>query len=265
MKKITVLFITIALVFLISAGCAEKKEGELKEVQDPAGAQEEQAPGLTRPKVALVIDDWGYSLRPVPLAWEIEQPLTFSVLPDLTYSKDIAEAAHRRGYAVILHLPMESYSNDAQEQRLIRTDMPADEINALLDDFLKSVPFAGGVSNHQGSKATEDTKLLMVVFSYLKDKGYYFLDSLVTPDSKAEEAAAAANIGFISRSVFLDNNKDYEYIKGQFEELVAIARVKGYAVGIAHCHPESLKALKKLTAETEDEVDFVYLPELLSK
>ena len=40
----------------------------------------------------------------------IKQPITFSVLPLQRYSKWTAEEAHRRGYDVILHIPMEAIS-----------------------------------------------------------------------------------------------------------------------------------------------------------
>ncbi|NQV04511.1 MAG: hypothetical protein HQ532_03335 [Candidatus Omnitrophica bacterium] len=47
----------------------------------------------SRPKglVAFVIDDWGYNKRNIDLALEIDRPLTISILPNLRYSKYVAE------------------------------------------------------------------------------------------------------------------------------------------------------------------------------
>jgi len=60
-----------------------------------------KAPGKPRPeaRVAFVIDDWGYSLNNIDALFQIQRPITLSILPHLRYSKEISEkgAHNQRG------------------------------------------------------------------------------------------------------------------------------------------------------------------------
>ena len=60
-----------------------------------------------RPRIAIIVDDIGMSKGPIDKLVELPAPVTFSVLPDLPYSKYAAEAARKKGWDVMLHLPME--------------------------------------------------------------------------------------------------------------------------------------------------------------
>ena len=55
----------------------------------------------------------------------------------------------------------------------------------------------------------------------------------------------------IRRDVFLDHERDAESILTQFRLLVAKAKVKGNAVGIAHPYPETLTVLETVLHRLE--------------
>jgi len=63
---------------------------------------------VRRPRLAIVIDDLGNDRAQADALFRVSYPLTLSVLPHLSSSTEIAEEAHRRGYEVLLHLPMAS-------------------------------------------------------------------------------------------------------------------------------------------------------------
>ena len=123
--------------------------------------------------VAFVIDDWGYNRKNIDLVFQIERPLTISILPNLHYSKAIAEAVKENSemYSVILHLPLESDSNSAAEVNTIKCNMEEDEIVSILQEDIEGVPGIIGVSSHQGSKATEDKRVMSIVLRELKKIG----------------------------------------------------------------------------------------------
>jgi polysaccharide deacetylase 2 family uncharacterized protein YibQ len=50
----------------------------------------------------------------------------------------------------------------------------------------------------------------------------------------------------VSRSVFLDNRRDEDYIRAQFSKLVAKAEKRGKAVAIGHPYPETIAVLKEI-------------------
>ena len=112
------------------------------------------AKGLTR--VAIVLDDWGYNDYNFKGAVSIGRPITLAVLPDLGYSKYIAEEAGKNKAEVILHLPLEAHDRRKRpEKETIRTSMARTQVINTVRKKLSAVPGIKGVSNHMGSKATE--------------------------------------------------------------------------------------------------------------
>jgi polysaccharide deacetylase 2 family uncharacterized protein YibQ len=226
-----------------------------------------RGPAAAAPRIAIVLDDFGYNNKNVNAVFNIQAPVTFSILPHHPYSKRIAELAHQKAYEAVLHLPLEPYETDKSikpEKVTIMSAMKSQEVVAALAEMLKTVPYAKGASNHQGSKATENYELMKVIFTDLKQRHMYFLDSLVTSKSVCKKLARETGIGFGRRDVFLDNKEDFEYIKGQFTQLVKRAKRAGSAIGIGHDRPKTVEALAVLMPEAEKEgVKFVFLSELI--
>lgn len=199
-----------------------------------------------RGKIAIVLDDWGYSLRHVPILNSLRAPVTVAVLPNLPHSARVAQEARSHGHEVILHMPMQPVdSREPREAGTILTTMREQEIRRLLGEALKSVPGAQGVSNHQGSKATADRQVMTAVLQELKRKQLFFLDSLVTQESVCREVAGRTGVAFAQRSVFLDKEESEGAIRERLLELASAAREGGEAVGIGHDRPAMMAALEK--------------------
>jgi len=228
----------------------------------------------SRPKglVAFVIDDWGYNKRNIDLALEIDRPLTISILPNLRYSKYVAEefAKANNAYDIILHLPLESKSNRAVERGTIRSNMEQEMIATILEDGIDAVPGLIGVSNHQGSKATEDERVMKIVLGELKKRELFFLDSRTTSKSVCADIARDIRLRFTRRDVFLDltdqtDLDDFEsYIRGQVRELASVALKQGRAIGVGHNKKITLKVLKDIIPDIEKKgIKIVPLKELV--
>lgn len=226
-------------------------------------------PEITIPikgRIAIVIDDFGYNKNDLSIIDQLKYPITTAILPNLPYSKEMANQLHRRGFEIILHLPMQPHGPQAQEKNTIMTSMDDSSIKNILDRDLGAISFAKGVNNHMGSLATEDPRVMGDVFKELNERHLYFLDSYVTPKTVCSSKAREMNIGFAQRDVFLDNQEDPEYIKGQVYKLRDIAREQGYAIGIGHDRKNTLEVLSKVMPELEKEgYKFVTLSELVRK
>lgn len=227
----------------------------------------QKIPKLTKAikaKIAVVIDDLGYNSNNLGIMEDIKYPMTFSVLPGLNYSETLARELHRRGFEIILHLPMEPYEKSNMENNTILTSMDETKIKGIIDTDLVSVPYAKGVSNHMGSKVTEDSRTMSIIFNELENRHLYFLDSLVTAKSIGQELADKLNVKFAKRDVFLDNIQDAEYIRQQIQQLKIKARHKGEAIGIGHDRKITLEILKEAMPELEKEgYKFVLVSELV--
>lgn len=204
-------------------------------------------PVVHKPRIAIIVDDNGYNANDCRFLQGIDQPVTISVLPELKFSATTATCARQDGKEVMLHLPMEPHDNRQKypEHYIIKTSMPAEEVVAMIDRALSSVPYVSGINNHMGSKATENARLMSVLFTQMKKHNLFFVDSRVTAKTICRYLAKERNLPFSERDVFLDNQNDRDYIEGQFRQLAQIARKKGYAIGIGHARPLTWEIIKE--------------------
>ena len=218
-------------------------------------------------KIAIVIDDLGYNTNNLELICDIKIPLTISILPNLLYSRQIALDVDRCGHEVILHLPLEPYKKDAPlEANTICLDMPEDVVREKLDISIKSIPTAKGISNHMGSRVTENEEMISLIFRELERRKLYFLDSLVTDKSVCKRIANRTKTGFAKRDIYLDNKNEDAYIRNQLQFLVEKAKREGSSIGIGHDGDLTIKILSEEMPRLKDEgVEFVFVSELIEK
>lgn len=215
-------------------------------------------------KIAIVIDDFGYNLNNLELLKTIKGPLTVSVLPNLGYSQVVAEKLHALGFEVILHLPLEPKEKYRLEKDTILTGMKEEKIKGIINRALEGIPFVRGVSNHMGSRATEDEQTMGTVLKELKKRRLYFLDSLVTQASVGRSTSRKIGLGFAQRDIFLDNQQDAGYIKEQLNKLKARAERLGQAIGIGHDRKITIEVLKEVIPEFKKQgFKFVYVSDLV--
>ncbi|MBI5559773.1 MAG: divergent polysaccharide deacetylase family protein [Deltaproteobacteria bacterium] len=262
-------FTVALLVFILGIAAVVFFEGYFKvrkppvERPSPREARPREVPSL--PRVAIVIDDMGGDMGRL---WEITaagSTITVSVLPHLRYSREVAQEAHRKGLEVLLHLPMEPMDSSINNpgKGALTVGMSEGEVRARLKDDIRAVPHIDGVNNHMGSLFTENEMLMKEVVGVLKERGLFFLESRTTPRSVALRVARESGIRTVERNIFLDNRRDRSYIKGQFEELFAIAKKKGRAVAIGHPYPETLEVLKEVMGDIKKQgVEVVRVSEL---
>ena len=203
-------------------------------------------------RLAIIIDDLGSDRAAADAVFALGYPLTVSVLPNHEHSMDTAKEAHRRGFQVMLHLPMQSVTNETPEAQELHPGMPAPEVAALLDQFLQNVPDAAGVSNHQGSQATADTALMDELMPVLRDRQLFYVDSRTTAATVAYDTAQGFGVRSAFRNVpFLDDVAEVAAVRKQLELALRGAREKGEAVAIGHPHPATLQALREVLPQAK--------------
>ena len=204
-----------------------------------------------RPRLAIVIDDLGNDRAQADALFQLSYPLTLSVLPHLPDSAEIAEEAHRRGYQVMLHLPMASTAGEKDEPVELLPGMDANTVGKTFAAMLETVPYAAGVNNHEGSLGTSDRTLMNELMPLLHQHKLFFIDSRTTAATVAETAAHSAGVPAASRNVFLDDEQSPGAIRKQYALALRDAREKGSALAIGHPHPETLQVLTEMLPEAE--------------
>ncbi|MDH3214828.1 MAG: divergent polysaccharide deacetylase family protein [Candidatus Krumholzibacteria bacterium] len=219
----------------------------------------------TVPKLALVIDDFGYSKADVVEAFfEMDLPLTISVIPSLPRTRYAIERAKSSGKQAILHLPMEAEDHQAQEG-VILTTMDDDRIRGMVDRYLKETSGVVGVNNHQGSLATRDPRVMETVIRVIKQQGLFFLDSLTSAESIAYNTARNLGVPTAKNDLFLDDDtEDPLVVEDRLLRLVALAKQRGWAVGIGHPKSWTYEAISRNEQVLKESgVDLVFVSEIM--
>lgn len=217
-------------------------------------------------RAAIVIDDMGRDLNAAHQLLRQPYPLTFSILPDLPHSAETARQAHAAGRAVMLHLPMEPEPGSGARtgQGGITVGMQGDAVARIIHSDLASVPFAEGVNNHMGSRATADAALMREVMRILAARGLYFVDSRTTAETSALNVARRMGLAAFYRSVFLDDTESVAYTLQQLRTFRQVIEVQGVALAIGHPHPTTIEALAKFLPEFErDDIQLIPVSQLV--
>jgi hypothetical protein len=217
------------------------------------------------PRVAIIIDDLGYDRKIAEKLSNLDAVLTFSILPHSPYQKDIARLSQGKGFDTILHLPMEpiEYPSVNPGPGTLLTSMTPDQLLHQLEIDLDAVPFIKGVNNHMGSRMTAESSQMYQIFSILKKRGLFFVDSRTTGNTLCRPSARLFQIPFAQRDIFLDHKQDKEFIRRQIKKLVQIAKHNGQAVGIGHPHSITYKVLREMLPDIQKEVQLVPTSEIV--
>ncbi|MGH9398459.1 MAG: divergent polysaccharide deacetylase family protein [Terriglobia bacterium] len=217
-------------------------------------------------RVAIIVDDLGQNLNAARKLIRLRSPLTFSIMPSLRYSRTTAEDAHREGVEVMLHLPMQPLVDSAPDvsPQELKVGMGSPEVDRIIQNSLESVPYASGVNNHMGSRATADPRLMGKVMAELAGRHLYYIDSRTIPNSVALRAARRSGVPAFYRSVFLDDTKSVPYTLGQLRELCRVARRHGVALAIGHPYATTIAALSQFLPElAREDIQLVRVSRLL--
>jgi uncharacterized protein len=218
-----------------------------------------------QPRLAILLDDLGSDRSAADRIFALRVPLTLSILPFHAHSEEIAREARKRGYEVMLHLPMQSVADEAPEPTELKPGSSREEVQALVSRALEAVPGADGVNNHQGSEATSDGALMGQLMQVLKEEGVFYVDSRTTAATVAYEAAKKEGVRTAFRNVpFLDDAPGRFSVQNALRRAIRGAKSKGQAIAIGHPRQATLDALRELLPEAAKEgVRLVFVSELV--
>lgn len=206
-----------------------------------------ESAGRGRGVVAVVIDDVGYEESALRSLAALDGPLALSVLPSTPHAREAASLAKRKGWDLMVHLPMDSEAGKPERDSIGEKDSDG-VIRERLAAALERVPGAIGLNNHQGSTATKDARVVRAVLGLVKERSLFFLDSRTTVASAVPREARSLGVAFLERDVFLDDAAAEaeapggvpEALESAWRKALAVARKKGHAIVIGHPHPATL-------------------------
>jgi uncharacterized protein len=220
------------------------------------------SPGEAR--LALIIDDCGQWPDVERAMIALPVPITMSVMPHAPYTDAIQHEAAAAGQGVMLHLPMEPQGMADPGPGKVTTEMSDVAIDAAVRDDLAHVPLARGVNNHEGSKASSDTRVMHDVASVLAQSDRFFIDSRTSKATVAARETSALGIPTASRTVFLDDVPTVASVEAQLDIAADQAASRGWAIAIGHPKSATLAALRaRIPAFQKRGIRFVLVQDMV--
>jgi len=250
---------------------AEKPRQEVKKpvVKQPEPPKKEEKPAVIvkKPikytaKMAVVIDDCGYS---IPLAKQLAAvgyPVTFAVIPYTPYGIETAKIARNSSNVLFIHFPMQpkNYPDFDPGKGALLLSMPDALIGAITKaNFSWFGMQLDGANNHTGSAFTEDAEKMSQALGYIKNYTGRFLDSHTSPASKAYDECRKAGMKCGVNNIFLDNEEPglvtrtdkSNHVRVQLVQAARLALSRGSAIAIGHLRDGTVAALPEALAEIE--------------
>ncbi len=194
-------------------------------------------------QIAIIIDDIGYNRPAGEHIINVPGALTYAVIPFTPFAKKLATLAHTKNKEVLLHLPMEATVRKQLDTGGLTVHQSKYELKDLVNNSLTAVPYVTGFNNHMGSLLTTDRKAMEWIMEEASSQQLFFVDSVTNAASIAGKVASEHGIPNLRRDVFLDNSPSEDKIDRAFQLLLSKAIKNGYAIGIAHPHPATIKYL----------------------
>src|SRR5215468_8251993 len=204
-------------------------------------------------RIAVIVDDLGARRDVFDGLREIRRPLTVAVLPGLPLSEWTAREALQSGMEVLLDLPMEPYrfpEVDPGPGALLMA-MSAQEMQAQIGAHLASVPGAVGVTNHMGSRMTEDRARMRTVLEVIAGRRLFLVDGLTSNLSVAYDEAKAQGLRAGRRQVIVDHGAGESGDRVRWDEVAWWAETRGEVIVIAHGHPLTARLLREYVPRWE--------------
>jgi len=208
---------------------------------------------VSAPRVAVIVDDLGARRDVFDPLRDIRRPLTVAILPGLPLSQWTAREAAQAGMEVILDLPMEPYrfpEVDPGPGALLMA-MGPQELQAQVGAHLASVPGAVGVTNHMGSRMTEDRARMRTVLEVLAGRRLFLVDGLASNLSVAYDEAKALGLRAGRRQIVVDHAAGEAGDRVRWDEVAWWAVRRGEVIVIAHGHPLTARLLREYVPRWE--------------
>lgn len=210
--------------------------------------------GGSAPRIALVVTDLGLRREATEAAID-RLPANFTLAfspysPNLKHWIDRARAA---GHEVAIGLPMEPANYPTQDPGpyALHTSLSPEDNMARLETVLgRGTGYVGVVATHGSRFLAKQTQILPILVA-LRQRGLLFLDNGAVPDGGVMAGGALPGLAFAVASTVVDERLFKDSIDVRLTQLVATAKNRRRAVGLASASPLTFERLVQWAATLE--------------
>lgn len=191
----------------------------------------------------LVVDDLGNQSRSGRAIIESPWITTVAIMPERPYTRALAEHAYQLGKEIIVHAPMSNLIDFPLGPLGLDRRDGQQQVSENVTAALASVPNAVGLSNHMGSRLTQDPEAMGWVMHVLKRHNMYFFDSRTVSNSVGWKVADRYRVPWAMRSIFLDHEQNHEFMMNQWQTAWQRVAAGETVTVICHPYPETISFL----------------------
>jgi polysaccharide deacetylase 2 family uncharacterized protein YibQ len=251
--------IAVLLIAVVALDRWQVRQGEVSLLEvswSVARPRPPSAPAGDRsaPRVAVVVDQLGGRRDLFEPLRGLPAPVAVAVLPSLPQSAPTAREAARLGLDVLLDLPMEPYRYPELDPGpgALLMSMPAPVIAGTLRQHLDGLPGVVGVTNHMGSRLTEDRARMRAVLEVLASRRLFLVDGLASSLSVALDEAKRAGLRTARRQILIDPGRSADGDAARWDEVAPWAEGRSEAVVVVHAHPRTAALLGRYLTAWEE-------------
>ena len=206
------------------------------------------------PRIAVLINGMGLSDGATAEAIKgLPAPISVAYGAYGRNLQDWVEKARQEGHEVLLQIPLEPLdypTNDPGPHTLLTTLPPEENLKRL--QWLMS-RFTGyvGITNLMGAKFEPTQASFVPVLEEVKARGLLFVDDGSVKDSAGGQIASTIGLDFATADVQIDAVPSPDDINKALARLEAVAKEKGFAIGIASAKPETIKQLSQWAGQLQ--------------
>jgi hypothetical protein len=206
------------------------------------------------PRIAVLINGMGLSEEITAEAIKgLPAPISVAYGAYGRNIQDWVEKTRGAGHEVLLQIPLEPLdypTNDPGPHTLLTTLPPEENLKRL--QWLMS-RFTGyvGITNLMGAKFEPSQASFAPVLEELMARGLLFVDDGSVKDSAGGQIAGAIGLDYAAGDVQIDAVPTPDDISKALARLEAVAKEKGFAIGIASAKPETIKQLSQWAGQLQ--------------
>jgi uncharacterized protein len=197
--------------------------------------------------VAVIVDELGSRREALESLRNLGRPVAVAILPGRSHSQAIAREASVQGMEILLDLPMEPYRYPQVDPGpgAVLMSTPQGEIRRLVARHLETLPGVVGVTNHMGSRLTEDRAHMRAILSELAARRLFLVDAYASNLSVAYDEARAMGVRAARRQIAVEQNRGEGAERASWSEVTTWTGRHGEAIVIAHGQPRTLRLLQE--------------------
>ncbi|MGJ0394199.1 MAG: divergent polysaccharide deacetylase family protein [Methylocystis sp.] len=205
------------------------------------------------PRIALVVGGVGLNAKSsLDAIDQLPEGVTLAFAPYGADLDRLVRQARARGHEALLQAPMEpfDYPQNNPGPHTLLTGAP----DGALDDLRWLMSrFSGyaGVMNYLGGRFTADETAMYGALSEIAQRGLFFLDDGVSPQSLAGKLAPKLSLSHARVDVIIDQRNTPQSMDAALAQLESTARDKGVAIGFANATPAAIARIARFGRDLE--------------